>query len=48
MVFVLDIIPTIKGWESDPPIEDLPYDACLKKMIVAFVFRSRCKGRRPE
>jgi hypothetical protein len=29
--FVLDIIPIIKDWKSDPPIGDLPYDARLKK-----------------
>jgi hypothetical protein len=31
MAFVLDVIPTIEGWESDPPIGDLSYDACLTK-----------------
>jgi len=30
-VFVLDAIPTAKGWESEPPIGDVSYDACLRK-----------------
>jgi hypothetical protein len=29
--FVLDILPKMEGWESDPPIGDVSYDACLKK-----------------
>lgn len=27
--FVLDVLPTVKDWESDPPLTDAPYDACL-------------------
>jgi len=30
-VFVLDVLPTAKGWQSDPPVGDLSYDACLHK-----------------
>jgi hypothetical protein len=28
---VLDILPKMDGWESDPPIGDVSWDACLKK-----------------
>lgn len=30
-VFVLDIIPTLQGWQSVPPVGDASYDACLHK-----------------
>ncbi len=30
-VFVLDVLPTAKDWQSDPPIGDVSYDACLHK-----------------
>jgi len=30
-VFVLDVLPTATGWQSDPPVGDLSYDACLHK-----------------
>jgi hypothetical protein len=29
--FVLDVLPTASGWQSDPPIGDVSYDACLRK-----------------
>lgn len=29
LVFVMDILPTVKSWQSDPPIGDVAYDACL-------------------
>ncbi len=30
-VFVLDVIPTVTGWQSNPPVGDVSYDACLQK-----------------
>jgi hypothetical protein len=30
-VFVMDVLPTVPGWQSKPPIGDLSYDACLHK-----------------
>ena len=30
-VFVLDVLPNATGWQSDPPVGDLSYDACLHK-----------------
>jgi hypothetical protein len=30
-VFVLDVLPNANGWQSDPPVGDLSYDACLHK-----------------
>lgn len=30
-VFVLDVLPSATGWQSDPPIGDVSYDACLHR-----------------
>lgn len=29
--FVLDVLPTIQGWASEPPVGDVSYDACMVK-----------------
>lgn len=30
-VFVMDVLPTVKGWESEPAVPEASYDACLIK-----------------